>query len=195
MTKSMSARVRPGDQFPRLNLTEISGAAISIPDPGGALTHLQFRRFAGCPICNLHLRTISGRLDEISSAGVREIVIFHSTPTELRKYEDGLPFAVIGDPGKELYRRFGVEASAKAILKPGAWRALPRGWWHAARTAMTKHRALLPANPTNGNLGLPADILIDADGRIVAAKYGEHAYDQWSVDEILALSRSRDPSR
>jgi hypothetical protein len=59
---------------------------------------------------------------------------------------------------------------------------------------ITKRRALLPANPTNGNLGLPADVLIAADGRIVAAKYGEHAYDQWSVDELLALSLSRNRS-
>lgn len=188
MTANTTVRLKVGDQFPQLTLIEMTGAPIAIPDPSGALTHLQFRRFAGCPICNLHLRSISGRLDEISAAGVREVVIFHSTPTELRKYEDDLPFAVIGDPEKELYRRFGVEASAKAILKPGAWRALPRGWWHAARTAMTKRRALLPAHPTNGNLGLPADILIDAGGRVVAAKYGEHAYDQWSVDELLALA-------
>lgn len=38
------------------------------------------------------------------------------------------------------------------------------------------------------NLGLPADLLIAADGRVVAAKYGSHAYDQWSVDELLALA-------
>ena len=188
--RTTAARLRVGDQFPQLKLTGISEESIALPDPSGRLTHVQFRRFAGCPICNLHLRSITQRLDEISAAGVREVVVFHSTPAELRKYEDGLPFPVIGDPEKELYRRFGVEASAKAILKPGAWRALPAGWWHAAQTAITKRRALLPANPTNGNLGLPADILIDADGRVAAVKYGEHAYDQWSVDELLALTRS-----
>jgi peroxiredoxin len=188
--RATAARLRVGDQFPQLKLTGISEESIALPDPSGRLTHVQFRRFAGCPICNLHLRSITERLDEISAAGVREVVVFHSTPAELRKYEDGLPFPVIGDPEKELYRRFGVEASAKAILKPGAWRALPAGWWHAAQTAITKRRALLPANPTNGNLGLPADILIEADGRVAAVKYGEHAYDQWSVDELLALARS-----
>jgi peroxiredoxin len=188
--RTTAARLRVGDQFPQLKLTGISEESIALPDPSGRLTHVQFRRFAGCPICNLHLRSITERLDEISAAGVREVVVFHSTPAELRKYEDGLPFPVIGDPEKELYRRFGVEASAKAILKPGAWRALPAGWWHAAQTAITKRRALLPANPTNGNLGLPADILIEADGRVAAVKYGEHAYDQWSVDELLALARS-----
>jgi peroxiredoxin len=187
--KTTVTRVRVGDQFPLLKLTAFSEEPIAIPDPSGAPTHLQFRRFAGCPICNLHLRSISSRLSEITAAGVREVVVFHSTPTELRKYEDDLPFLVVGDPDKELYRRFGVEASAKAIFKPGAWRALPGGWWHAVRTAITKRRGVLPANPTNGNLGLPADMLIDGDGRVAAVKYGKHAYDQWSVDELLTITR------
>jgi hypothetical protein len=127
----------------------------------------------------------------MTAAGVREVVVFHSTASELVKYESDLPFAVVGDPDKKLYRRFGVEASAKAIFKPGAWLALPVGWWHALRTAIGERRAPLPANPTNGNLGLPADMLIDANGRVAAVKYGEHANDQWSVDELLALAGSR----
>ncbi len=42
--------------------------------------------------------------------------------------------------------------------------------------------------PEGGRLGLPADFLIAADGRILAARYGEHAGDQWSVDELLDLA-------
>lgn len=37
-------------------------------------------------------------------------------------------------------------------------------------------------------LGLPADFLIDSTGRVVAVKYGRHANDQWSVDELLRVS-------
>jgi hypothetical protein len=37
-------------------------------------------------------------------------------------------------------------------------------------------------------LGLPGDFLIAPDGRVIASKYGAHADDQWSVDEILALA-------
>jgi peroxiredoxin len=188
MPDATAARLSVGDRFPHLELTGILDEPIAIPDPAGALTHLQFRRFAGCPICNLHLRSITARLDEITAAGIREVVVFHSTAAELRKYEKDLPFPVIGDPGRKLYRRFGVEASAMAILNPGAWRALPRGWWHALRTAISGGRAPMPANPTNGNLGLPADVLIDADGRVVSVKYGKHAYDQWSVDDLLAMA-------
>jgi peroxiredoxin len=183
------ARVSVGDRFPELRLTAITGETVPIPDAVGALTHLQFRRFAGCPICNLHLRSVIARIDDISAAGIREVVVFHSTATELRKYQDEMPFPVIGDPDKTLYRRFGVEASAKALLNPHAWRALPGGWRHALRTGVTRHRAPLPLAPTNGNLGLPADLLIAGDGRVAAVKYGAHAYDQWSVDELLDAAR------
>jgi peroxiredoxin len=184
-TQNSPARVSVADRFPELRLTAITGETVPIPDAAGALTHLQFRRFAGCPICNLHLRSVIARVEEISTAGIREVVVFHSTATELRKYQADMPFPVIGDPEKTLYRRFGVEASAKAVLNPHAWRALPGGWRYAVANAVAHRRAPLPLAPTNGNLGLPADLLIAGDGRVVAVKYGAHAYDQWSVDELL----------
>jgi hypothetical protein len=34
---------------------------------------------------------------------------------------------------------------------------------------------------------------VSPDGRVEASKYGERAYDQWSVDE-LALTRSAPPT-
>jgi peroxiredoxin len=189
-TQTSPARVNVGDRFPELRLTAITGETVPVPDAAGALTHLQFRRFAGCPICNLHLRSVIARIDEISTAGIREVVVFHSTATELRKYQDDMPFPVIGDPDKTLYRRFGVAASAKAVLNPRAWPALPGGWRHAVANAVAGRRAPLPLAPTNGNLGLPADLLITGDGRVAAVKYGVHAYDQWSVDELLDAASS-----
>jgi hypothetical protein len=61
-------------------------------------------------------------------------------------------------------------------------------WRHAIGNAAAHRRAPLPLAPTNGNLGLPADLLITADGSVAAVKYGAHAYDQWSVDELLDLA-------
>jgi peroxiredoxin len=185
-----TTELRAGDAFPSLDLIAIDGAAIGVPADDGRLTHLQFRRFAGCPICNLHLRSVTARLEEIEDAGVREVVIFHSTDDELRKYQDDMPFVVVGDPDRELYRRFGVEHGAHAILNPRAWRAFLPGIAHALRRARTRRRAPLPVIPDGGNLGLPADLLIAPDGTVVAAKYGHHAYDQWTVDELLAEAAS-----
>ena len=42
---------------------------------------------------------------------------------------------------------------------------------------------------TGGPTGLPAEFLIAADGLIKAVKYGRHAYDQWSVEEVLELAK------
>ena len=37
------------------------------------------------------------------------------------------------------------------------------------------------------HMGKPADFLIGRDGRVLARKYGVHADDQWSVEELLRL--------
>jgi len=187
-TSPPTTKVAVGQQFPKLRLTTVTDESATVPEPNVPLTHLQFRRFAGCPICNLHLQSISTRLEDISAAGIREVVVFHSTQAELRKYQDGMPFPVIGDPDKDLYQRFGVEASPTAILRPGAWRALPGGYRRAFKKAVAQRRAPLPTAPTNGNLGLPAEFLISAAREIKAIKYGRHAYDQWTVDELLTIA-------
>ena len=54
---------------------------------------------------------------------------------------------------------------------------------------MARKRSMGKANPHGGRTDLPADFLIAPDGRVRACKYGAHANDQWSVDEMLALAR------
>jgi hypothetical protein len=164
-------------------LETIAGLRVRVPQPGG-LVHLQFRRFAGCPVCNLHLRSVVARHDEIVAAGVREVVVFHSPADELRVHASDLPFAVVADPHKRLYRAFGVEAGLRALLDPRAWGPIVR----AIGAALRGRHALPSATPHGGRLGLPADFLIDRDGRVLSCRYGEHVYDQWSVDELLALA-------
>ena len=183
-------RLHPGDAVSPQRLVAISGEEVSVPDPGH-LVHLELRRFAGCPICNVHLRSVVTRSDELAAAGVKEVVVFHSTDEELRKYQAELPFAVIADPDKKLYAEFGVEKSARAVLRPGAWGAIFRGAAHNLGAAVRGKEKLAPMNPKNGSLGLPGDFLIASDGRVIASKYGEHAYDQWTVDEVLELAKKQ----
>ncbi|MEU4739364.1 peroxiredoxin-like family protein [Actinosynnema sp. NPDC023658] len=163
------------------------GAAVRVPDPH-RLVHLQFRRFAGCPVCNLHLRSIVQRHDEIAAHGVVEVAVFHSSAAELRPHVEDLPFAVVGDPDKALYREFGVESAARSLLDPRAWGAIVRGVVRDLGPVLRGRRPL--PKPEGGRLGLPADFLIAPDGSVVAEKRGQHAYDQWSVDELLTHAQS-----
>jgi len=183
-TSGTNDKARVGDAFPTLQLAAISGRLVTIPDPAGDYVHLQLRRFAGCPICNLHLRSIVRRYDEIRSHGIREAVVFHSTVAELAKYEADLPFPLIADPERQLYRRLGVEHRPGSLLRTRALRAAIAGQT-AALAKRSTMRAFGPIKPTGGPFGLPADFLIAPDGRLAAVKYGQHAYDQWTVDELL----------
>ena len=174
-------QLKTGDSFPETHLTNIHGAEFNVPDGHSRWVHLQFRRFAGCPICNLHLHSIVTRYPEIQAAGIREVVVFHSPNASLLPFQGQFPFDVIGDPEKKLYHQFGVETSVYAILNPAAWPSMFQGHALADRPS---------GDPEGGPLGLPADLLIGADGRVVASHYGRHAYDQWSVDELLALVKA-----
>ena len=188
-TSGTTDRARVGDAFPTLELGATSGEPVTIPDPAGSFVHLQLRRFAGCPICNLHLRSIVTRHDEIRLHGIQEVAVFHSTAAELAKYEAELPFPLIADPERVLYRRLGVERRPSSLLSPRALGAAIAGQATALRNHSTKRGALGPVKPTGGRLGLLADFLIAPDGRITALKYGRHAYDQWTVDELLNHAR------
>jgi peroxiredoxin len=174
-------KLKAGDPAPVVDAKDIHGVQAQVPRKD-KLVHLQFRRFAGCPICNLHLRDFVRRSAELEAAGVSEVVVFHSPAASLLPYQGKFPFTVIGDPEKKLYREYGVESSILALLDPRAWPAMVKG--HGIKDRPK-------GDPEGGPLGLPADFLIAPDGRILASHYGRHAYDQWELDEVLALAKSR----
>src|SRR6201998_29146 len=182
------AVLNTGDKVKARKLTTIEGGDIALP-AADRLVHLQFRRFAGCPICSLHMHEVASRHDEITTAGVTEVVVFHSSADRLRRYVAELPFAVVADPKRKLYDEFGVHNSIRGILNRNGARARGRGMreTHSARSLADA------LGPTENHLGMPADFLIATDGAVVARKYGEHADDQGSVDELLRLGTAGPP--
>ena len=170
-------RLKAGDIFPTRTLESVTGAPIMVPDPNH-LVHLQLRRFVDCPICNTHIAEVRRRAHEIEAAGIKELIVFHSSAESIRSYQKDVPFALVGDPKKALYKEFGVKASLR-FLSLKALGAAMRGLAHG-------HFGL---RLSSGPMGLPGDFLIEPSGQIRAAKYGTHAYDQWSVDELIALAK------
>jgi peroxiredoxin len=184
--RRMSARLTAGCVISGRELTTVTGATVHVPDED-CRVHLQFRRFAGCPICNTHLRSVMRRHDEITAAGIREVVVFASTSQQLQAMLPEVPFAVVADPRRKLYTEFGVESSPRSVLHPRAWRPILAGGVRELRSR-TRERRPPVGHSSNGNmLGLPADFLIASDGHLLAVKYGQHGYDQWAVDQILSL--------
>jgi peroxiredoxin len=151
------------DRSEQAPVETIWGDPIRLIDSAG-LVHLQFRRFAASSVCKLHLRDFNSRYGEIREAGVAEVVVFHSGTEALLAHHGRLPFAVVADPGRWLYREFAVDSPT--------WAGFRR---------------------RRGRGSLPADFLIDGSGRVLACRQGRHPNDHWSVDELLALASEHQP--
>jgi len=175
----MNMKFNPGDIVPAMTLESVTGELIKVPDPN-RLVHLQFRRFVDCPICNTHIAQLRGRAREIEAVGIKEVIVFHSSAKSIRSYQRDVPFVLVGDPKKALYKQFGVETSLGFLSSFKALGAWTRGIAHG-------HFGL--RSFSGGPLGLPGDFLVAPSGQIKASKYGTHAFDQWSVDELIPLAK------
>lgn len=171
-------KLSAGQQIPEFVVKTIQGIEIRIPDRTAQLTHLQFRRYAACPICNFHLHRFFRYAAKLQAARIREVIFFHSSAEEMQKFQKQLAHLAVADPGRELYSRFAVGTSLLAARHP-------RAIW-AALKGMALGKIGMKAE--NGANGLPADFLINGAGKIVAVKYGRHAYDQWDVEDVLAIA-------
>lgn len=173
------AKIKVGDFIVPHRLETISASRVDVPATQ-QVTHIQFRRFSSCPICNLHIDTFIDRHLELVESGIQEVVVFHSTQEEMLRYGSNVPFAMIADPAKELYKAFGVESSVMSIINPAAWAS--------GVTGLIKFKQL-PFEKGQGLFGLPADFLIAKTGEVVAVKYGNHADDHWDVNEVIRQAR------
>ncbi len=150
------------------------------------LTHLQVRRFAGCPICAEHLRPFTQRRAELEAAGVTEFVVFKSTEAQVRTHERQLGLPTVPDPEERWYAEFEVTSSVRSLLHPAALATYVR--------SVVGHRSLQGSLTIGDHLGLPADFLLDPDGGIRDCCYGSNAADGWSVDTVLQLSAAVPPA-
>jgi len=173
-------QIKPGDFVEPCVLESAQGDAVPIPPPAQNILHLQFRRFAGCPICNLHLQSFIRRHRELAENQIQEVAVFHSSKSAMLEHQLNAPFPFVADPDKKLYKAFGVETSIMSVLNPKAWPSAVKGLFKQG-----------PGFPSRGEsaLGLPADFVIDSTGMVITAYYGKHASDQLEFDELLELVR------
>ncbi len=54
---------------------------------------------------------LRGRAREIEAAGIKEVIVLHSSARSIRSYQKDVLFVLVGDPKKALYKEFGVETS------------------------------------------------------------------------------------
>ncbi|WP_189346890.1 peroxiredoxin-like family protein [Undibacterium macrobrachii] len=173
MAKSLQLQIN--SRVPAKNWHDIQGEMLQVPHQT-LWTHLQFRRYAQCAICNLHVREFFQNHEKIHQAGIQEVIIFQSTREQLVDHLHDGKVRVIADPTRQLYDAFGVQNSILAVAHPAAW-------WSAIKGA-AQFGVHLP-NGVESMFGLPADFLVNTEGMVVAVNYGRHADDHWSVEDLI----------
>lgn len=169
-------RLTTGTDCPPLVCPDYRGQQIDLTARRGQPVLLSFYRYAGCPICNLRVHQLIQVYPRLQAAGLALVGVFQSPAAVMARHvgEQHPPFALIADPQMTLYRRFGVEQRWRGLFNPAvmvaAVKAMASGFWPGA---------------VNGPLNrVPADLLIDAQGRIAIAHYGQHLDDHLPLTTI-----------
>ncbi len=173
-------RLRPPEPAPRLPLSDIDGHAIAIGE--GRRMLLSVFREASCPFCNFRVYELTHNQADLRDRGLDVVVIFHSDERDVRRFiaRQPRPFRMVADPLGRAHEAFGAERSAMGKLR-ALWLRFPamlRGL-RLIGTASGKRRP--------GNL-MPADFLIDRDGRVVGTYYGQDAGDHIPLAQVLRFA-------
>ena len=171
-----------GNPAPQFSLPAIDGTTFNMSDMKGKRVILTFFRFSSCPLCNMRIRRIIQRWDEISNDAVM-VAVFDAKIGELQKRmkKHNPPFVVVADETYEQFTKNGVKKSFFKFI------------WGAMRSPLTLLQATLrgfvPLTMSISKLStIPVDILIDEDGKVVEAHYCKDTADHLPLDRMIAFS-------
>jgi len=169
-----------GAQSPVVAAQPVFGQALQVPDSSGRLVALFFLRYLGSSVCRLQVASIQAALGRFEMAGVR-VAAF--TRSGLRIARDQVPryhvlFPMCCDPEGSIYEQFnvgrdrGFVQTAKSLLNGGAG---------TARRALQLGHGVFEGSEDQRS----AAFLIDAEGKICWAWYGQSVLDCPNIESML----------
>lgn len=172
-----AARLGTGAPAPEFAVTDLAGKPVSLEAYRGKPVLLSFYRYAACVFCNLRTHDVIERAPAWQAKGLVILAFFQSPAASMKKYvgTQAPPFALIPDPAREVYAKYGVEASGWGML---------RGLTRVGDMNRGKALGLLHNAPEGETTLLPADFLIDAEGRIAEAYYAQDIGDHLPFERI-----------
>lgn len=173
------SRLTAGMAAPAFGVRDTFGKPIRMDDYRGERLMLSFYRYASCPLCNLRIHELLGHWSDWHSRGLQMIAVFESPAAHVRHYlnRHDAPFPIVPDPGRALYKAYGVQGSLAGFLR--AW----TGHLPTLFNAVVR-RKFLPGRMDGDWTMLPADFLIGPDLRVADAFYGHHIGDHIPIARI-----------
>jgi peroxiredoxin Q/BCP len=148
-------RLAIGQPAPSFRATTWDGKPVSLADYQGQKLWLAFFRYASCPLCNVRVRAIYRRVDELTKSGVAVVAVFQSPGHKVREYVlegDEPPMPILADPEMKLYEQYALERSVLGFLQPRNLGGMldasqAQGGRHVPRRPHGPHPGRLPDRP------------------------------------------------
>lgn len=170
-------KLSAGDRAPSFSLTDLHGNRVSLEDFRGRKLLLSFYRYASCPFCNLQVHALSKRAPDWQARGLDLVAVFQSPRESILEHagKEPKPFAILPDPARALYRAYGVE---------GSWAGFAKAGLQFGKLAAALKEGFLPGRMEGDINMVPADFLIDEEGRVALAYYGRDISDHLDLDQV-----------
>ncbi len=159
-------RIKSGESAKSFHVEDIHGQSKSLQNYAGKKLLLAFFRYAACPLCNLRVHQLIQAYPTLQSKGVDILAFFESPKDKILKYvgTQDVPFPIVADPEREIYKLYGVESSVVGMMK---------GLLRISDFSEAAAKKLMFFDPHNDIALIPADFLIQPDLTIHAAYYGK----------------------
>ena len=171
-------RLAPGDAAPDVEVRLTSGQSSTLSRHWRERPLLlAFTRHLGCAFCREQLLDLKDHWASFQDGDVQVLGVTMrpiEATSEFRRQLD-LPFELIADPQRTVYRAYGAE-------RGNAWRVLGLGVWPRAIGATWRGGMGLPQGDI---MQLHASFLIDRSGVIQLAHYPRTSADQLSCAQCL----------
>ena len=165
---------------PEFTVRDVMGNTVSLKNFHGKKVYLVFMRFAGCPVCNLHVHSLLKQAENFKNKNISVVLVYESSPEIMREYLEGenYPFTFIADPQDQLYNLYSVESSMLKIMA-GMFHGLMKKFF--AGNKLFKKKIVMDGKQNR----LPAEFLIDEQGRLSMVHYSNFLGDNLPGERLL----------
>jgi peroxiredoxin len=177
-----SQQLKVNENAPTFTITDSKGDSINLENYKGKKVFLAFFRYASCPVCNFRMHEIIENYEALKAKGYVFIAVFESNNETLQEYlkDNEVPFPIIGDPELVLYKKYGVKKSF--------WQMVGSVFNKETRSHLKQGKVYVKGKKIkrDGNMSrIPADFIIDENGKISIAYYGKNIGDHLPLEPIL----------
>jgi thioredoxin-dependent peroxiredoxin len=179
-------RPQLNQQAPIFRATDVNGSLIDLTSLRGRQIYLSFERNAGCPVCNLRTHELLKRAQYFLDRDIVVIMVYESSPEKMREYlgNEVYPFHFVADQKNELYNKYDVERSMGKVMKSMLHGIIGK--------AMKGKKLFKKPMRQDGHMDrIPAEFLIDQEGKIRLAHYGRYIGDHLPFDDVKRAIESK----